>query len=122
MLITKPLYQVFKAIKMEYWNNYASDCSDNESLEYLSTVSGVNDPEAEIYDPNKLSIIQTGTALRIIKFQINMTAETYVAQPIIRKKAVLETRIEIVNSTVEENITEVIQRIETSVKEIGNCK
>ena len=67
MLITKALYQVFKAIKMEYLNNYASDCSDDESLEYLSTVRGVNEPEEEIYDPNKLSIIQTGTALRIIE-------------------------------------------------------
>lgn len=114
-----------------FWTMYLED--SNQILEQIITkfspiayikVRGVNWETILKLDSisNNLEIDVGDQALRIIKFQINMTAETYVAQPIIRKKAVLETRIEIVNSTVEENITEVIQRIETSVKEIGNCK
>ena len=114
-----------------FWTMYLEDA--NQILEQILTkfspiayikVRGVNWETILKLDSvsNNLEIDVGDQALRIIRFQINMTAETYVAQPIIRKKAVLETRIEVVNSTVEENITEVIQRIETSVKQIGECK
>ena len=113
-----------------FWTMYLEDA--NQILEQIVTkfspiayikVRGVNWETILKLDgiSNNLEIDVGDQALRIIKFQVNMTAETYVAQPIVRKKAVLETRIEIVNSTVEENITEVISRIENSVKQIGDC-
>lgn len=112
------------------WTMYLEDA--NQILEQILTkfspiayikVRGVNWETILKLDgvSNNLEIDIGDQALRVIKFQVNMTAETYVAQPIVRKKAVLETRIEVVNSTVEENITEVISRIEDSVKQIGDC-
>lgn len=54
--------------------------------------------------------------LRVIKFQFNLTAETYLAQPIHRKKAVLKTRTEFVDTVDEDNVTEVITRLEKAVE------
>lgn len=51
--------------------------------------------------------------LRVIKFQFNLTAETYIPQPIVRKKAVLKERIGIFNM----DQTEVLARLEEAVKE-----
>jgi len=57
-------------------------------------------------------------AVRVIKYQFNMTAESYIAQPIHRKKAVLKTRTEIVDTVDEDNIAEVIARLEQAVEEL----
>ena len=57
-------------------------------------------------------------AIRVIKYQFNMTAETYIPQPITRKKAVLGTRIDLVDGLAEEEITQVMARLEESVKEL----
>lgn len=56
-------------------------------------------------------------AIRVIKFQFNMTAESYIAQPIERKKAVLKMTQEYVNATAEEDITSVLEKIEIAVRE-----
>lgn len=53
---------------------------------------------------------------RVIKFQFNMTAETYIPQPIRRDKAVLDTRIEFVDSINEDEITDIIGRLEVAIK------
>lgn len=58
------------------------------------------------------------TANRVIKFQINMTAETYISQPIVRNKPVLKTRIDIANSLSDDEITQIIARLEDSIKEL----
>jgi hypothetical protein len=55
---------------------------------------------------------------RVFKFQFSFTAESFVAQPIVRKKAVLKTRIEITDSPNEEDITQVLARLEQAVKEL----
>lgn len=55
---------------------------------------------------------------RVIKYQINMTAESYLAQPIHRKKAVLKTRTEIVNSIDEDSISDIITKLEEAVEEL----
>lgn len=47
-----------------------------------------------------------------------MTAQTYIPQPIERKKSVLKMKIDFVDGITEEEITEVISRIEESVKEL----
>ena len=68
---------------------------------------------------NNLETEPGDQALRVIKFQFGLTAETYVAQPIRREKTVLSTRVEIGDAAADENITEIIARIEETVKEIG---
>jgi hypothetical protein len=56
--------------------------------------------------------------IRVFKYQFGFTAESFVAQPIVRKKAVLKTRVEVTNSPNEEDITEVLARLEQAVKEL----
>lgn len=57
-------------------------------------------------------------AIRVIKYEFNLTAETYIPQPIQRKKAVLKTRIEFVDGLEDAEITEVLTRLEESIKEL----
>ena len=57
-------------------------------------------------------------SIRVIKFQFNMTAETYISQPIERKKAVLKMTEEYVDAVNDEDITSVLSKIETSIKEL----
>lgn len=56
--------------------------------------------------------------IRVIKYEFNMTAQTYIPQPIERKKAILKTKVDFVDGTSDETITEVLGRIELSVKEL----
>lgn len=70
--------------------------------------SVANNEEAEPGDKN----------LRVIKWQFNMTAQTYIPQPIIRKKAVLKTKIDFVDGIREDEITKVIDRLRVAVKEL----
>jgi hypothetical protein len=51
-------------------------------------------------------------AVRVFKYQFQFTAESFVAQPIVRKKAVLKTRVEITDSPNDEDVTEVLARLE----------
>lgn len=67
-----------------------------------------NNIEAEPGDKN----------VEIVKYEFNMTAETYIPQPIERKKAVLKMKIDFVDGMTEAEITEVIAKIEESVKEL----
>jgi hypothetical protein len=57
-------------------------------------------------------------AVRVFKYQFSLTAESFVSQPIVRRKAVLKTRIEVTDSPNEEDITEVLTRLEQAVKEL----
>lgn len=52
---------------------------------------------------------------RIIKFEFNLTAKSYIPQPIVRNKSVLKTKVDLHNSTEEEKIADVLGRIETAV-------
>lgn len=67
---------------------------------------------------NNLETEPGDQALRIIKFQFGMTAETYVGQPIVRNKAVLKTKVDFVNSLNDAEISEVIKRLEETVEEL----
>jgi hypothetical protein len=58
--------------------------------------------------------------LRIVKYQFNMTAQTYIPQPIVRKKAVLKTRVDVHNDIEPEDITETLGRLEQAVEELEN--
>lgn len=55
---------------------------------------------------------------RVIKFQFNLTAETYIPQPIRREKSVLKIKLDFVNGVEDDKITEVIGRLEEAVKEL----
>ncbi len=55
-----------------------------------------------------------GNNLRVIKWQFNLRAETFIPQPIVRKKAVLRTRADIVDDIDEQEISEIVARLETS--------
>jgi len=67
---------------------------------------------------NNLEVEPGDAALRVIKFQFGMTAESYVAQPIVRSKAVLKTKTEIVNDVDDLKVSEVLSRLETAVEEL----
>ena len=56
---------------------------------------------------------------RVFKFQISLTAESYVPQPIVRRKAVLKTETEIVDNTSDLDIANIIARIEEAVGDIA---
>ena len=56
--------------------------------------------------------------IRVIKYEFNMTAQTYIPQPIERKKAVLSAKVDFVDGLTDETVTEVLARIEQSVKEL----
>jgi hypothetical protein len=56
--------------------------------------------------------------IRIVKYELNMTAQTYIPQPIKRKKAVLKMKVDFVDGLRDEDITSVLARIEESVKEL----
>jgi hypothetical protein len=61
---------------------------------------------------------EPGEKKRVVKYQFNLTAETYIPQPIVRKKAVLSEKIDIFNAVEKEEITEVFQRIEIAVRDM----
>ena len=65
---------------------------------------------------NNIEVSPGDKDVNVYKYQFKMTVESYVPQPIIRKKAVLSTKVEIVDSLDDEDITEVISRLETVVK------
>lgn len=67
---------------------------------------------------NNIDVEPGDQAIRVIKFQFNITAESYIPQPIARKKAVLKTKIDFVDGMTEEEITQVMMRLEEAVKEL----
>ena len=67
---------------------------------------------------NNVNIEPGDKNVRVFKYQFSFTAESYVAQPIVRQKAVLKTQIEITDSPQEDQVTEVLGRLEQAVKEL----
>jgi hypothetical protein len=55
---------------------------------------------------------------RIIKYELNLMAKTYIPQPITRKKSVLRTKVDIHNDVEENKINDVLGRLEDSVDEL----
>lgn len=67
---------------------------------------------------NNENVEPGGSNLRVIKWQFNLKAETFIPQPLIRKKAILKTRVQFVDGLDEKEITEIIDRLEDSAKEL----
>ncbi len=68
-------------------------------------------------EANNIEIEPGDQVLRVIKYQFNFTAKTFIPQPITRRKAVLKTKIDIFDGVDPEEITEVIDRLEETVEE-----
>ncbi len=69
---------------------------------------------------NNVNIEPGDNTLRVIKFEFKLTVETYVPQPIVRRKNVLKTKTTMVDALEEENIIQVISRLEEAVKELDD--
>lgn len=67
---------------------------------------------------NNLDIEPGDQAKRVVKYEFNLTAETYIPQPLVREKAVLKQRVNFFNSVQAEQVTDVIDRLEIAVKEL----
>jgi hypothetical protein len=61
---------------------------------------------------------ESGEKQRVVKFKFNFAVETYLPQPIVRKKAVLKQTIEFFNTTNENEMTEAIDRLEIAIKDL----
>jgi hypothetical protein len=61
---------------------------------------------------------ESGEKQRVVKFKFNFTVETYIPQPIVRKKAVLTQKIDILNTVNEIEVTEVLDRLEIAIKDL----
>lgn len=67
---------------------------------------------------NNVDVEPGDQAIRVFKYQFTFITETFVSQPIVRKKAVLKTKVEVTDSPNDEDITEVLARLEQAVKEL----
>lgn len=67
---------------------------------------------------NNLDYEPGDQAIRVVKFMFNLTAETYIPQPIVRKKSILSTKVDITNNKENEDL-EIVNSIEETVKEIS---
>lgn len=56
---------------------------------------------------------------RVIKFQFSLSTQIFVPQPIQRKKAILEQKIEFLNAINDEDVEEVISRLNISTKDLS---
>lgn len=61
---------------------------------------------------------EPGESQRVIKYQFSLKLQTYIPQPISRRKAVLRTRTDLNNSVVTEEITDLFARLEEAVEEL----
>jgi len=67
---------------------------------------------------NNIDVEPGDQAIRVVKFQFNMTAKSYIPQPIRRDKAVLRIKQEVVAGTSDEEMTDVLEKLEIAVKEL----
>jgi len=67
---------------------------------------------------NNIEVDPGDQAINVYKYQFNMTAETYVPQPLIRKKAALKVKTSFVDHVDDASIRRVIDRLEEAVKEL----
>jgi len=76
-----------------------------EIIVKLSTISNNVD-----YEPGD-------KAIRVFKYKFDLTAESFVSQPIVRKKSVLKTKIQMTDQIKSDDICDVLSNLENAVKE-----
>jgi hypothetical protein len=108
------------------WTSYVEDM--NQILEQVLTkfspvayirIQGVHNWETIVKMDsiaNNLESEPGDQQVRVVKFQFGMTAETFIPQPIVRKKAVLHQKIDMVDNVSDAEITEVISRLENLIE------
>lgn len=67
---------------------------------------------------NQIEVDPGDQAINVYKYQFNMTAETYIPQPLIRKKAALDIKTDFVDSVDDASIRRVVDRLEEAIKEL----
>ena len=67
---------------------------------------------------NNLDMEPGDKNIRIFKFQVSLTTKTYIPQPIVRRKAVLKTKIDILDGISDDDIGCVLSKIEDAVGEL----
>ena len=67
---------------------------------------------------NNLDAEPGDAAIRVIKYEFNITVETYIPQPIERKKAVLSMKVDFVDGITDHDFQTIMATIEESVKEL----
>jgi hypothetical protein len=68
---------------------------------------------------NNLDVEPGDQNVRVVKYEFSIKAETFIPQPIVRKKAVLKTITDVHNSVETNEITDVIARLEEAVGELS---
>lgn len=104
--IDQILHQVFLKFSLEAYLNI-------EGVHWESTV--------ELDSTSNNTNFQPGAdELRVIKYQFNMTARTYIPQPLVRNKAVMEIKTDFHNSIKPEDINTTYARTRQSYKDDPN--
>ncbi len=67
---------------------------------------------------NNLDMEPGDKNIRIFKFQVSLTTKTFIPQPIVRRKAVLKTKIDILDGISDDDIGCVLSKIENAVGEL----
>ncbi len=63
---------------------------------------------------NNIDIEPGDKNLRVVKFEFGMTTQTFIPQPIVRKRTVLRTNIEFLDGLTEDDVIGVLSRIDES--------
>ena len=66
---------------------------------------------------NNLDVEPGDQNIRVIKYEINMTVDSFIPQPIVRKKSVLKTNISVSDTVDTENVGDVVSRISDTAEE-----
>jgi hypothetical protein len=105
-LYTEDMNQILEQIQMKFSPVAYIRIQDVNYETIVKLDSTGNNKEAEPGDKN----------VRVIKYQFNLTVETYIPQPIVRKKAVLDVKIDILNANKDE-ILDVLDKMEIKAGE-----
>jgi hypothetical protein len=105
-LYTEDMNQILEQIQMKFSPVAYIAIQDVNYETIVKLDSTGNNKEAEPGDKN----------VRVIKYQFNLTVETYIPQPIVRKKAVLGMKIDILNTNKDE-ILDVLDKMEIEAGE-----
>lgn len=65
---------------------------------------------------NNLDVEPGDQNIRVVKFEFGLTAQTFIPQPIVRKKSVLKTKVDFLNGTDEQQVREVLGRLEEMIE------
>ena len=68
-------------------------------------------------DNHKYIIIYNKMTNVFIKYKFDLTAESFVSQPMVRKKSVLKTKIQMTDQIKSDDICDVLSNLENAVKE-----